>query len=177
MKEIAARFDDFADGRRTLVLADPSRPLGLLGIVHPESSRNSVMDRRSFFPSTFKGIARGSARSIHGFDLQQALARTSGLLLKWGGHKMAAGLTLSIDKLDAFADEFENAAAAYPSETFIPAGRVDMPLPLDFVGDELFDTLDRLEPHGYGNPRPTFAAGKVRVNTNDASAKGWSTSR
>ena len=47
-----------------------------------------------------------------------------------------------------------------------------MPLPLDFVRDELFDLLERLEPHGYGNPKPTFSAGMVRVNIERRFGKG-----
>jgi single-stranded-DNA-specific exonuclease len=172
-KDIASRFDGSVEGRRTLVLADAAWPLGLVGIV---ASR--VQQELRYGPSVIlsvdlqAGIARGSARSIPGVDLQQALRKTNGLLLKWGGHKMAAGMTLAIENLNAFAEEFENAATAYPSEVFIPAGRVDMPLSLDFVSDELFHSLERLEPHGYGNPKPIFSARRVQVNVERRFGKG-----
>ncbi|MHC1742762.1 MAG: DHH family phosphoesterase [Syntrophobacteraceae bacterium] len=165
LKEIAARFTGAFDGRRTVVLADPGWPLGLVGIL---ASR--VQQELLYGPSIIlatdpaNGIARGSARSIPGFDLHRALQKTSHLLLKWGGHKMAGGVTVSIDKLDAFAEAFENIASECPKEAFLPVGLVDMELPLDYVTEELMESLDRLEPHGSGNPRPTFACRGARLN-------------
>lgn len=164
LSDIAARFGGSANGRRTLVLASAGWPLGLLGIV---ASR--VQQELLYGPTVIlsidpeAGIARGSARSISGFDLYEALEKTGNLLVKWGGHKMAAGLTLATDRLDAFADAFEKIALSLPAETFTPSGRVDLELPLDLVGDPLLDSLECLEPHGHGNPRPTFTAGRVRV--------------
>ncbi len=166
LREITARFADSVDGHRTVVLADPSWPVGLVGII---ASR--VQQELLYGPSIIlavdpeKRIARGSARSIPGFDLHHALQKTSDLLLKWGGHKMAGGLTLSIDKLDAFAEAFEKTASELPTETFVPVGRVDMELPVELATDELLQSLGPLEPHGPGNPRPTFAARGIRVST------------
>lgn len=173
LRDIASRFAADVEGRRTVVLADPSWPVGLVGIV---ASR--VQQEILYGPSIIlavdpeAGIARGSARSVPGFDLYQALQRTSDLLLKWGGHKMAGGMTLSIDKLDAFAEAFERIASEWPMDTFVPVGRVDMELPLKHVTKDLLESLDRLEPHGPGNPRPTFLARGERLRAVRRFGKG-----
>ncbi len=165
LQEIAARFGGSLNGRRTVVLADVAWPLGLLGIV---ASR--VQQELLYGPSVIlsldreMGLARGSARSVGGFDLHEALGKTEHLLVKWGGHKMAAGLTVQADKLDAFADALEEIAQAHPADTFVPSGRVDVSLPPDLIDEALLDALEHLEPHGPGNAKPMFVLEGVRVS-------------
>jgi single-stranded-DNA-specific exonuclease len=112
-----------------------------------------------------KGIARGSARSIPGFDVHHALSICAEMLIKWGGHKAAAGLTIAVDRIDEFADRFEEIARQYRAEIFVPYGKVDLRLPLALVGPELIQALEELEPHGMGNPAPVFALRGARFNS------------
>jgi len=68
-------------------------------------------------------VARGSARSIAGFDVHAALNQCGDLLMRWGGHRMAAGMTLSMDKIEAFAERFEEVAQTHDAGVFIPKGQ------------------------------------------------------
>ena len=86
------------------------------------------------------------------------------LLVKWGGHKAAAGLTIAADRIGEFARRFEEIAQQYESEIFIPHGKVDMELPMVLAGPKLVRALEELEPHGMGNPAPLFALRGVRFN-------------
>jgi single-stranded-DNA-specific exonuclease len=112
-----------------------------------------------------KAIARGSARSIPGFDVHHALSMCAELLIKWGGHKAAAGLTIAADRIDEFSARFEDIARQYRAEIFSPYGKVDLELPLALVGPELVQALEQLEPHGMGNPAPVFALRGAQFNS------------
>lgn len=164
LSQIRRRCMDLEPGRRTVVVADPGWRAGLIGIV---ASR--IQQELHYGPSIVfsmdleKGTARGSARSIPGFDIHAALKECGRLLLKWGGHKMAAGMTISLDKLEAFAQLFEDVARNRSAEVFVPKGKIDTELSIRLVSTELYGALRRLEPHGLGNPTPTFAARKVKV--------------
>jgi single-stranded-DNA-specific exonuclease len=164
MEVVRSRCSAGLAGKRTLVMGDPQWSGGLVGIV---ASR--VQQELLYGPTILlaideaRGIARGSARSVSGFDIHEALSRCSDLLLRWGGHKMAAGVTVALDQLKAFAERFEEVARGHPAETFVPSGKVDLELDLELVTPELLATLRQLEPHGSGNPTPVFAARQVKV--------------
>lgn len=149
---------------RTFLAGDSGWPHGLVGIV---ASR--IQKEIHYGPTVAlsvdpkERIARGSARSIPGFDLLGALQGSEDLLIRWGGHKMAAGLMISTGRIEAFARRFEEYAGACPSEVFTRSGLVDMVLSLDLVSSHLLKVLETLAPHGQGNPLPCFGARGVRV--------------
>lgn len=104
------------------------------------------------------GLAKGSARSIDGFDIYKALSRCRDLLIRFGGHEMAAGMTLSADdipelsaRLNAYADDMLSEA------DFQPVLRVDLCASIGEVTVSLLETLERLAPFGVGNPKPRIA--------------------
>ena len=150
---------------RTLVLGHPEWPPGVVGI-----AASRVQQSLHYAPVVIfsidesKGIARGSARSIPGFDIHHALSMCAELLIKWGGHKAAAGLTIAADRIGEFASRFEEIAQQYEAETLIPYGKVDLELPMVLAGPKLVRALEELEPHGMGNPAPLFALRGVRFN-------------
>ena len=110
------------------------------------------------------GVGKGSGRSIPAFDLHAALQDCDDLLLRHGGHRAAAGLTIDAAQLDAFAARFNDVARArLTADDLIPELRVDLHLPLDAATDELETLLRHLEPCGIGNPGPVFSAGGVRI--------------
>ncbi|HYA43936.1 MAG TPA: single-stranded-DNA-specific exonuclease RecJ [Syntrophobacteraceae bacterium] len=173
VREIAARLSENPPTRRTLVMASSRWQPGILGI-----AASRVQQHLYYAPVVIlsideaTGIARGSARSIPGFDIHQAISTCSELLIKWGGHKTAAGLTIVSDRIEEFADRLEEVARRHREEIFIPDGKVDLELPLTFVGPKLVKALEDLEPHGMGNPAPVFALRGARFNSAKVFGKG-----
>jgi single-stranded-DNA-specific exonuclease len=102
---------------------------------------------------------RGSGRSIEGFDLAAALRQCDDLLVRHGGHAMAAGLTVHPDKLDSLRARLnELARSALTTEQLRPALRVDAEVTLGSVTTGFLEELNRLEPFGQGNPGVQFVS-------------------
>ncbi len=103
------------------------------------------------------GKVIGSARSIKNFNITQLIAEHSDLLLRFGGHELAAGFTLLEENLGVFKEALEAKAASVLSDDDIdPALNIDIVLPLKDVDMELAECLESLEPYGFGNPTPIF---------------------
>ena len=106
----------------------------------------------------------GSARSVNGFDLYQAILSCSDLLEKFGGHKYAAGLTLDASNLEAFQQRFEEVVAAtLTAEMMSPLIDIDYTIPLDAVNAKFVNVLRQMGPFGPENPRPVFEADRLYV--------------
>ncbi|ABK19541.1 single-stranded-DNA-specific exonuclease RecJ [Syntrophobacter fumaroxidans] len=162
--EIRQRLADRKVFGRTLVMADAGWPAGIIGIVASRVQQEFHYGPVVVFSvDEAEGIARGSARSIPGFDIHSALASCDDVMLRWGGHKMAAGMTIALDRMDEFAHRFEESALHWPAHVFQPRGRVDAELDTGLISVDLYRELTKLEPHGLGNPTPTFASRGVRV--------------
>jgi single-stranded-DNA-specific exonuclease len=151
--------------RRSIVLAAPGWHTGVLGIV---ASR--LVDK--YFRPTItinaspgeNGKAQGSARSIPGFCMLSAIEACSSHLASFGGHKMAAGLTLHPEKIESFAADFEGYAANHLREEDVVARLdIDALVPLRQFTRETVSQLDLLGPFGQGNPKPVFATKGVRL--------------
>ena len=157
--------------RAGIVLGADGWHPGVVGIV---ASRVVERYGRPAFMVGFDGdVGKGSGRSISRFDLHQALGHCADLLERYGGHRMAAGVTLRRDRFEAFRDRFEQVAAAALGTTDLgPEQRVDLEIPLAFATDELERLIRYLEPCGMGNPAPVFGVRGVgftrwqRVGTN-----------
>ena len=100
--------------------------------------------------------AKGSGRSIEGYNMAEELNRVRHLLTKFGGHPMAAGLSLEKDRIDEFRKTI-NDNMNLPDETFIPVRWIDVPMPLGYVNFNLIQQINSLEPFGKGNEKPVFA--------------------
>lgn len=110
------------------------------------------------------GEAMGAARSIEGFDIVEALDKVNDILIKYGGHAQAAGLTLTTAKVEEFRRRIkEIAAAAITPELLLSTVKIDAELTPQDVGPELVGELHELEPFGAGNPHPVFCLAKMRV--------------
>ena len=104
------------------------------------------------------GIGKGSARTIPGFDLYQALCGCRDLLVAFGGHPSAAGVTIHESRLPEFAERFATIADTWINETSaVPMLHVDSEVRLNEVTLQLLKEIGTLHPFGAGNPEPTFA--------------------
>jgi len=156
---------------RALVLAADGWHPGVIGIV---ASRLVERYGRPTFLIGWDGdTGRGSGRSIAGFDLHGALRRVGHHLEKYGGHTMAAGLTVRRDRFEAFRVAFLRVAGELlDPDDLVPEQRVDLELPLGLVSEKLEKLFRYLEPCGPGNPAPVFgvraarAVGARRVGAN-----------
>ncbi len=110
-------------------------------------------------------VGKGSGRSISRFHLREALAACGDLLERFGGHRMAAGLTLHRDRFTAFRARFiAEANRLLEPADLVPEQRVDVVLGLDEATTELESLCQYLEPCGMGNPGPVFAVRGVRLD-------------
>lgn len=151
------------DAPRVIVLASEDWNPGVAGIVA------SRMVERYYLPTVIialqDGSGRGSCRSIQEFHMFDALRQCSHLLEAYGGHMMAAGLTVAHDKIEALRVELERIAReTVPEEEFSPVLYVDAPLTLAECTLELCSQLEQCQPYGQGNPRPTFLLERVRLS-------------
>ena len=106
----------------------------------------------------------GSARSVQGFDLYNAILGCSDLLEKFGGHKYAAGLTLDVSNLEAFQQRFEEVVSSTITEDMLtPVIDIDTSIKLDAITPKFVTILKQMAPFGPENPRPVFEAKNVYV--------------
>ncbi len=108
------------------------------------------------------GGAKGSGRSIDKYDMFKNLSQCKDLFTKFGGHKMAAGLSLPEENIDILRDRL-NAECTLSPEDFVPVLHLDMVLPFQYVDMGLIREFDKLEPFGNGNTKPVFAQRNVRL--------------
>jgi single-stranded-DNA-specific exonuclease len=148
---------------------DPARDLGVViardgwhpGVIGIVASRVVERIARPAFLIAVDGdLGKGSGRSVSRCDLHAALAKCAPLLDRWGGHRMAAGLTVRRDRLDAFREAFNAAVAEQVAvEDLVATQRVDAVLTVGELTGELEKFLRHLEPTGMGNPGPVFGLG------------------
>lgn len=106
----------------------------------------------------------GSARSVNGFDLYNAILECSHLLEKFGGHKYAAGLTLDISNLESFQQKFEQVVSSSITEEMLtPLIEMDVSLPFDLITPKFMSILKQMAPFGPDNPKPVFEASGVYI--------------
>ena len=100
--------------------------------------------------------AKGSGRSIEGYNMFEEISKCGSLLNKYGGHPMAAGISLDIDKIDPFRKAL-NASQTLTEKELTPTVWIDVPMPVDYVDISLIRQFDKLQPFGKGNEKPVFA--------------------
>jgi single-stranded-DNA-specific exonuclease len=110
------------------------------------------------------GVARGSARSIGGLALHEALAACGDHLITHGGHAMAAGLSLKAEHLEAFRRKMDrHVARLLTPENLTPKLEVDDEVPIGAVTRPVVREMERLAPHGPGNPVPVLVCSHVKI--------------
>lgn len=156
---------DYADpeAHRALVLAADAWHPGVVGIV--ASRVVERFGRPAFLIGLDGATGKGSGRSIAAFDLHAALHACGDLLERYGGHRMAAGLTIRREQVGAFRERLAAVARdALPVAALGPEQRVDLELPLPALDDTLERLMRHLEPCGMGNPAPVIGVRGVRLD-------------
>jgi single-stranded-DNA-specific exonuclease len=138
---------------------------GVIGIV--ASRCIEQYHRPTIILTESNGHAAGSARSVPGFDVYDAIEACAEHLIQFGGHTFAAGLTLEIDKVEDFKNKFEEVvAASILPEQLSPMVNVDMRLPLSQVTEKFYKILNQMQPFGPQNMAPIFVAEDVKIKGN-----------
>jgi single-stranded-DNA-specific exonuclease len=136
---------------------------GVVGIV--ASRLVNHFQKPAIVLSIHNGIAKGSGRSIGNVDLYSLIKSQEAHLQKFGGHKMAAGLSMSSDAVNAFRHGINEAAKKLNPEDFIPHNEIVGELEHEMINFQLLELLEGFEPYGEGNPRPRFLIREADVVT------------
>jgi single-stranded-DNA-specific exonuclease len=147
---------------RVLVIHNPTWHPGVIGIVA------SRLVEKYYLPTvlltTLDGVAKGSARSIAGFDIHNALKQCEGHIEQFGGHKYAAGLSIREENIAAFRQDLNDfALGAISDEMLTPELRIDAEVTLAEVTPRFFSVIKQFAPFGPGNSRPQFLIRGVEV--------------
>ncbi len=118
----------------------------------------------SFVLTRAEDGVKGSGRSIESYHMYQALTEVKELLTKFGGHPMAAGLSLPESQVDAFRRAL-NEKAKLTEEDFVPKIWIDAAMPFEYITEPLIRELEQLEPFGQGNEKPQFAQKGLRIRS------------
>ncbi|MEG8947997.1 single-stranded-DNA-specific exonuclease RecJ [Rosettibacter firmus] len=145
-----------------IVLHDDNWHPGVIGIV--ASRLVEKFNRPTIMLTTIDGIAKGSARSIPGFNIYDALQNCEDLLLQFGGHEAAAGLAVEIDKLNLFKQRFnEVLRQCIKKEDIFPEILIDAKIAFSEITPKFIRILEQFAPFGPGNMRPIFLSEKVAL--------------
>ena len=136
---------------------------GVIGIV--SSKITDLYFKPSILLCYDDELAKGSGRSIPGFDLHDALMKCQDTIEKFGGHSMAIGITIKKDNFDKFANELEQIAKDSKIDEIVPIINVDAKINLNEVSRETVESLKQLEPFGEGNKTPIFALKNLKVDS------------
>ncbi len=154
------QHDPMHTERVSTVLYNRDWHKGVVGIVASRLTEHHY--RPTIILTESNGMATGSARSVHGFDLYEAIGQCSDLLESYGGHMYAAGLTMRIDNIPEFTRRFEEIVAqSITEEQKVEIFKADSRLLLSDINDKFFRILKQFEPFGPGNSRPVFISSNI----------------
>ncbi|MCU0361858.1 MAG: single-stranded-DNA-specific exonuclease RecJ [Bacteroidales bacterium] len=145
---------------RTTVLYNPNWKKGVIGIV--ASRLIETYYRPTVILTESNGFATGSARSVQGYDLYQAIEACSDLLESFGGHMFAAGLTLKKENIKPFMERFEQYVnKTISDEQLVPRIFIDTELSFSEVNEQFFNIMSQFQPFGPENMSPVFMSRNV----------------
>ncbi len=158
------------ENKNSIVVGGYNWHHGVIGIV------SSKVTEKYYKPSILlcfeDGIAKGSGRSIQGFDLYEGLTKCSELLDKFGGHAMAVGLTLNKENFENFKDKFEKIAEEANIKEMVPTIYIDEEVKLKDISMDLVKSLSVLEPFGEANKVPLFLIKNLKIDSIRALSEG-----
>lgn len=154
--------------RCSLVLSKEDWPIGVIGIAAQKLAES--YGKPCIIFTRVEGMWKGSARGVPGLDLHGTIGSVSSLLLKFGGHRHACGLSLPEENLACFPVAFEDAVRRCLLETE-RAIYVDAKVEFEEVTQELVEQIELLAPFGFGNPRPSFLLAPSAISVNNGFVK------
>lgn len=158
------------DANNSIVLGGKGWHHGVIGIV--SSKVTDKYYKPSILLSFEDNIAKGSGRSVPGFDLYEGLAKCEDLLEKYGGHSMAVGLTLKKENLENFKERFEQIAKEKNIKELVPIIYIDDELKLKDINMDLVKSISILEPFGEANKVPLFLIRNLKIDSIRALSEG-----
>jgi single-stranded-DNA-specific exonuclease len=162
--------DPTLQNRKTTVLFNPEWHKGVVGIV--ASRLIETYFRPTVVLTESNGLATGSARSVPGFDLYQAVEACADLLENFGGHMYAAGLTMKVENVPIFKERFEKfVSERIEPDMLIPQIDIDSRLNFSEIDDKFYRILKQFQPYGPGNMSPVFVTENV-YDTGDSRLVG-----
>jgi single-stranded-DNA-specific exonuclease len=136
---------------------------GVIGIV--ASRLVEKYYRPTVLLTTIDGVAKGSARSITNFNIYEALEKCESLLIHFGGHRMAAGVAVELDKIEEFKEMFNNIVRETVTvDDLLPEIRIDSKLKFSEITPKFLKILEQFSPFGPGNMRPVFLSENVQIS-------------
>lgn len=159
-KDAAEIIESSMTADTVLVVFLPALHESLCGLV--AGRMREKYNRPCFVLSRVEGGVKGSGRSIESYSMFDKLCEVQELLTKFGGHPMAAGLSMPEENVEAFRKEL-NEKAGLTEEDLLPKVVIDVPMPVSYITEELVEQLTLLEPFGKANPRPVFADRQVSL--------------
>lgn len=149
-----------------LVIARENWNAGVIGIVASRLVERFYRPVIILSKDSDTGLAKGSARSIAGFDLFAQLSTCRDLLPHFGGHEMAAGMTLRIEDIDELHQRLNGLAnQVLTKEDFVPITELDTIVPLEDIHLKTIEEMNQLAPYGVGNPKPKILIEQVQYDT------------
>lgn len=158
------------DENNSIILGGKGWHHGVIGIV--SSKVTDKYYKPSILLSFEDNIAKGSGRSVPGFDLYEGLAKCEDLLEKYGGHSMAVGLTLKKENLENFKERFEQIAKEKNIKELVPIIYIDDELKLKDINMDLVKSISILEPFGEANKVPLFLIKNLKIDSIRALSEG-----
>ena len=147
---------------RVLVIFLPDCHESLAGII--AGRVREAWNRPTFVLTRSEDCVKGSGRSIEAYHMYQALCGVQDLLLKFGGHHMAAGFSLEEKDVEEFRRRLDEQAQLTP-EDFVSKIWIDVAMPLEYISEKLVAELKVLEPFGQGNEKPQFAQKNLNIRS------------
>jgi len=157
-----ARTEYDIDNTKGLVLWGDDWHPGVIGIVASRVKEEFYLP--TIIISFQNGIGKGSGRSVEGLDLYWVLDQCSNHLENYGGHKMAAGISIKKENLQSFREKIQAVFnKSVIDDTLIPKLKISLHLTLDKIDNELIQFLNKMAPFGPGNMRPIFSSADVQI--------------
>lgn len=154
-------LEDFME-QRVFIIYEPDIHESIAGIIAGRIKDRFYRPTIILTKSKDENIIKGSARSIEEYNMFEEISKCKDLLMGFGGHPMAAGLSLDIANLDTFRERL-NGQATLTEEELLPKVYIDMRLPLEYISFNLVEELKLLEPFGKGNSKPLFGEKDIDV--------------